>query len=1062
MTIRRSLVMLAALAGAGAITSPARADDSRPAGVIVKLRADGPHAVTECAETLTRRGEPLARASADHSDSLDVLHRALGVRSVRAVFRTPDGSPLAAERRRLARRLERARERRAERARARGAAELPAARPLAAAEGLEHVYRVELPAGTDVSAAVAGYAADPHVEYAQPDFAVALDLLDDPYLTSQGSWGQPYADLWGLHRIGAPAAWERTQGEGVVVAVADTGIDYEHPDIAANAWINPGEDLDGNGAVDPEDWNGIDDDGNGFIDDLRGFDFFDSIDANQDGDYRDPGDVYDPDPYDESGHGTHVAGIVAARGGNGIGIAGVAPRAQVMAVRILGPGGTGDTASAWRGVLYAAENGADVINASWSCSPRCPENPIAEQVVRLVTGLGSVFVDSAGNTASDIARTSPEKLRETIAVGSFTPDGDLAASSSFGLLMDVVAPGQDVLSLRAAVATPPPSRAVGDAYLRLSGTSMATPHVAGAVALLLAERPGLGYEEVRAILRQSAEDLGTPGHDRRFGAGLLRPDLALVAAVPDAHGAVVAPGPGETLSGLRRRLDVLARTSGADLAAHAVELGSGVNPEVWRPLPAAGSDAAGATRHPWEIAGDPDGAYVVRLRLETTGGQVLTEFAPVALDRNPPRLVSADDGAALRPVVSDGRVVWEVRRPAEDALDLDLVLGAVDGEEGSVLVSTPEYQREPAMSGPRVVWQEGPPGPPTSEIRMCRLHGRHPACDPVVVAGGAAARGRPSVSGRRIVYHEIEEMSLRLELCELERGDRTCRTRRVAAESTSPSRPFIDGRRLLWLDRRAAVLQLVTCRLDARTGACPEVATSIANPFGLIPLGLSGDVVAWYERADPIAAGWRLRLCRLDADTGACPAIEVATGESPFDAAALSGRRLVWHAGSAPEPPDVFFCVLAGARCTPQRITSELGEQANPSIDGRDVVWQDDRTGFQRIAALVLPELAPLRDRRVMAGETVAFAVHALAPEKRGLEISAHTASGAPVEVLGARIDPTGPRHAVFRWRPRARHVGEHVLRFRAERPGGLFDEREVRIEVGERKGSHGANAADR
>jgi subtilisin family serine protease len=1038
---RRAPAWLVAAICLGGALAPAGPAGASPDGLIVKFRSDGPHALRECAETLVRRGAPLLTATADRSGSLDALNRTLSVRSVRAIFRRPDGSPLAAQRSRLARRLERARA-----GRPRGAA---AAQLRAAAAGLEHVYRVELPAGADVAAAVARYAADPHVEYAQPDFEVAYDL-DDPYLASSGSWGQPYADLWGLHRIGAPAAWQRTQGEGVVVAIADTGIDYEHPDIAENVWINPGEDLDGNGAADPGDWNGIDDDGNGFADDLRGFDFHDSVDANQDGDYRDPGDVEDADPYDDNGHGTHVAGTVAARGDNGIGIAGVAPRARVMAVRILGPTGSGETASVWRGVLYAAENGADVINASWSCSTRCPENPIAEQVVRLVTGLGSVFVDSAGNSASDIALLSPEKLRETIAVGSLTPGDGLAASSSFGFLVDVVAPGEDVLSLRAALAVASPTRFVGDAWLRLSGTSMATPHVAGAIALLLAQRPELGYEEVRAILRASAEDLGDPGHDRRFGAGLLRPDVALDTAPPGARGAVVAPGPGDAVSdALADVFPIRARVEGSGLAGHAVEIGAGATPEVWQELPAAGSDAAGLRLHPWEVGSASDGAYVVRLRLEADDGRILHEFAPLALDRNPPRLVSADGVAAIRPAVSDGRVVWETRTPVEGALDHDLVLGAIDGEEGTILIETPDHQHDAVIDGGRLAWQEGPLGPPTSEIRMCTLRGRHPGCDPVVVAGGAVVRGRPSLSGRRIVYHVAEGGSLRLELCELERGDRACRTRRVASESAFPSRPFVDGRRLVWLDRRAGVPRLITCLLAAGSGACPEIETSVASPTGVVPVGMSGGRVAWYELLDPVpGTRSRLRLCALDPQTGACSPVDVATDRLPFDSAQLSGRRLVWHARSAPDLPDVFFCVHAGARCVPQRITSEMGEQANPAIDGRDVVWQDNRAGFQRIASLRLPELAPLRDHRVRAGERLAFDVRALAPEDPATLLTVRTASGAPVEALGARLEPHGPRHARFRWRPRAEHVGQHVLVFRAERPGGLYDEREVGIEV--------------
>jgi beta propeller repeat protein len=273
----------------------------------------------------------------------------------------------------------------------------------------------------------------------------------------------------------------------------------------------------------------------------------------------------------------------------------------------------------------------------------------------------------------------------------------------------------------------------------------------------------------------------------------------------------------------------------------------------------------------------------------------------------------------------------------------------------------------------------------------------------------------------------------------------------VAAGSAFPSRPFVDGSRLVWLDRRAGVPRLVTCLLDAKTGACPEVATSVASPFGVVPVGLSGDRVAWYELLAPTGTPVQLRLCELDPVTGACPPVDVAIAPLPFESAELSGRRLVWHARSAPDLPDVFFCVHSGGRCVPQRITSEMGEQANPAIDGRNIVWQDNRTGFQRIASLRLPELAPLRDRRAVVGRTLDFSVRALAPEDPGAELSARTAAGAPVESLGARLVPRGPRHAVFRWRPRIEHAGEHVLVFRVQRPGGLYDEREVRIEVAPR-----------
>ena len=511
----RCAALLAALVAWGAPSPTEARPVDAPPEILVRFAADGPFALRECAEALDRAGRAFAGATADGSDSLDRLRARLGARRVRALFRRSDGRSFPAQRRALRERLA-----------ARGA-------PSAALPDLAHVYRVSLGEGVSPSGAAALYREDPHVVWAQPDFRVAIDS-DDVYFASEGSWGQPYADLWGLHRVRAPSAWGVSRGEGVVVAVIDTGLDPDHPDIAGNVFVHPGEDLDGDGIAEAHERNGVDDDGNGFVDDLSGWDFINSVDGDGDGRFDGSDDEADADPFDDHGHGTHVSGTVAAVAGNGIGIAGVAPRAKILPLKGFDENGEGVSSKLARAIVYAAENGASVINNSWSCTARCPTNPVIEEAVRLAHGLDVVVVTSAGNAEDDVVHRSPENRRETIVVSASTQEDGLARFSSFGLLVDVAAPGggivtqppprfseKNVLSLKSSGSGPGIDGAgelvVDDDYVRASGTSMSSPHVAGVAALLLAVHPEYGPDDVRAVLRRTADDLGDPGHDDRFG-----------------------------------------------------------------------------------------------------------------------------------------------------------------------------------------------------------------------------------------------------------------------------------------------------------------------------------------------------------------------------------------------------------------------------------------------------------------------------------------------------------------------------------------------------------------
>ncbi|MBW2059416.1 MAG: S8 family serine peptidase, partial [Deltaproteobacteria bacterium] len=232
------------------------------------------------------------------------------------------------------------------------------------------VQRIRIPEGMSVEQAVALYMQNPDVEYAEPNYRVhALATPNDPLL----------GNLWGLdnandHDIDASAAWDITQGdEDVVIAVIDSGVAYDHPDLQANIWTNEAE---ANGIP------GVDDDGNGYVDDIHGWDWVDN----------------DNDPMDYYGHGTHVAGTIAAVGDNGRGVPGIMWRAKIMPLRFLDAEGSGWTYDAADAITYAVNNGAKILNNSWG-GPG--QSPTLEKAINLSNQSNLVFVAAAGNDASD-------------------------------------------------------------------------------------------------------------------------------------------------------------------------------------------------------------------------------------------------------------------------------------------------------------------------------------------------------------------------------------------------------------------------------------------------------------------------------------------------------------------------------------------------------------------------------------------------------------------------------------------------------------------------------------
>lgn len=333
-------------------------------------------------------------------------------------------------------------------------------------------------------------------------------LADNPDLLEPAQSGvgpdPKVKQAWGLKKIGAILGHDKyPQGQGVVVAVIDTGVDYNHEDLSQNIWRNEKE-IPG---------DAIDNDENGFVDDVIGWDF--ASDDNKPFDYSRAGwDLFVMGG--NAGHGTHVSGVIAAVGSNAVGIAGVAPRAKIMPIRFLNEKGHGTTANGVRAIDYAVANGAKVINASWGGPRQAANNPALEEAIKRAEEAGVIFVAAAGNgrggsgfdNDNDDHPMEPASFNFPlmVSVAALDVKDRLAKFSNWGKQsVKIGAPGVKIFS---TIPGNRYSQTVLNFYVywvNWNGTSMAAPHVAGSLALLWSEDLAQSGAEVRRRLLDDVE-----------------------------------------------------------------------------------------------------------------------------------------------------------------------------------------------------------------------------------------------------------------------------------------------------------------------------------------------------------------------------------------------------------------------------------------------------------------------------------------------------------------------------------------------------------------------------
>ena len=467
---------------------------------------------------------------------------------------------------------------------------------------LERIYLLRFSVSANLHTLKVAYAASSLVE------AVAFNYLR-PTQESTALPNDPLiGEQWNVPLINMPEAWLIEKGDSsIVIAVVDSGIDYQHEDLASQIWVNLDEIPD----------NGLDDDNNGYVDDVRGWDFTDAPNVAAEGDFLEG----DNDPIDETGHGTHVAGIAGASGDNGIGIAGLAWNCKLMAVRtghsVAGVSGLQDDDSS-AAIVYAVDNGARIINMSWGSSS---SSFVIRDVIDYAYARGVLLVAAAGNDFQNQV-IFPAGYRKVIAVAATDQNKNRFYQSNFGASIDIGAPGNVILSTQ-----------INNQYRLLTGTSMAAPHVCGVAALVLSKRPNLTHEDVRNILVTTSDSIADS--PELVGAGHLNAGRALMAS-GSLQGRIFSP---ETNSGGSDSIEIVGTAGGFRFSTWQLMYGESSTPDTFIPInPPSSRQKSNETLLEWNTSEVPEGIYSVRLEVIGRDDKNVRDEVVLSVDRTAPKI----------------------------------------------------------------------------------------------------------------------------------------------------------------------------------------------------------------------------------------------------------------------------------------------------------------------------------------------------------------------------------------------------------------------------------------
>lgn len=746
------------------------------------------------------------------------------------------------------------------------------------------------------------------VDYAEPNYILKTSFTpNDTYFSSSNSWGQGYDDLWALKpsKLNLEPAWDITKGKdgngnSVLVATIDTGIDYTHPEFGG-CTLNQ---INANTC--PQVAPG-------------GYNYFGTAD----------------NPLDDNGHGTHVAGIIAAIGNNNLGIIGVAPESRILSIKAFDVNGAGTFAIAADAINKAVINGAKVINNSWNCSTRCFENTVLQIAISNAINAGSVVVSAAGNNRDDVRYYSPQsQTRESInsvnqkpiVVSSIDHFDNLSYFSNYGVQIDVSAPGSgtnnpppnylpefNILSLKSSVCNAgvcDPNLIVGSNYLRLSGTSMSAAYVSGVAALVKAHNPALSGDNVRQILKSSADDVDIAGFDQKTGAGRVNAFKA-VSMSSSLDVAVRWPALRSSLSLQKGQTDISGWAFGTDFKQYQLFYAPFSTPTVWTPInsPVNSPVTTYSKLTTWDHHALSPGDYLVKLEATDNTNHVFIDVTQYTIDSY--QAYQIFDGLMANeyyPGVSGKNFVWTVHNSMSPGQNGDL--------EGCTL----------------------------SESNLCSNR-------PFVYS--SIFNFYPRISGNYITYQDFRNSKWDVYACLYDPATITCPEKKIPTASSFNPFPAVSGTRLAWQNKPGGNYDIYTCIFDPVSGSCPiEQVTTDANQQ--TNPQVSGDNIVWQDNRNG-----NMDIYMKNMATGIESQI---TSESAYQySPAIDGTKIVWtderNSGNTScawggTNTDIYSYDLNTSATS--QITSNTCSQINPRISGNLIVWIDGRNGNKDVYSFEL------------------------------------------------------------------------------------------------------------